>query len=1045
MLRIPRRRTAIVTVAALVAAATTALLAGSATATVGPLPNVEDFEGSVQITTGNPGIFAFGPDAAHTPTLSVVAAPNVAGEGADNHAPDMPYNVTAYGGFTEDLATSQDWSHYGGFSFWVKGTGSGQRIEYEIKDGGADGEHSELWQDFFTDSSTSWRQIQTPFSDFVRRSDFQPGGAPTDGNLDLVSMWGYAINVPSNSQGDLTVDDFAVYGTAAPKPPKVAASSGTYLVNAGDTAHIPVTITTSAGQPSTADASVAWQLVDGTAQAGTDYTADSGTLDFPAGTASGTAETIDVHTLANSTPSEAKTLTVKLTPTGATLTGASPLVVINAHGLPYLDSSKPIATRVADLMSRMTLADKVGQMTQAERAAVGNGSDITTYRIGGLLSGGGSVPTPNTPAAWADMVDGFQRQALSTSLQIPMIYGIDTVHGDNNLAGATLFPHNVGIGATHDPSLTYKEGQIGATETRATGIPWVFSPCVCVTRDDRWGRAYESYSEDPALVQNMETVINGFQGDNHLDRSTSVLATAKHFIGDGGTKYGTGSSGYPIDQGITYVTAKQLNDLFVGPYKTAIADHVGSVMPSYSSLQILGQDSAPTKMHARQDMITGLLKQQLGFQGFVISDYAAIDQISPDYKNDVKIGINAGLDMIMVPNQYVTFENDLTSLVNSGDIPMSRIDDAVRRILTQKFALGLFEQPFADRSNIDTIGSPAHRAVARQAAAESQVLLKNAHNVLPLSRSAKIYVAGSNADDTGNQSGGWTLTWQGQSGTIPGATSILAGMRQDAPGATITYSQDASAPTDGYKLGVVVVGEKPYAEGQGDIGNNGHTLQLSVTDRNAVDTVCAAMKCVVLVVSGRPLDITGIVPEADAVVASWLPGSEGEGVADVLFGLQPFTGRLPVTWFKAESQIPINVGDKNYDPLFPYGWGLQTGSQKGQVGNAQAAASGTAARALSSALAANNWSGAAVQRPEAVLADVQQAAAATSPQTSWAERDQLVSIARDLAEQAITTPAQMSATAALAANAEHDLVAGNTLSAVQLLVQARSLAMQIPG
>jgi glycosyl hydrolase family 3 len=299
-------------------------------------------------------------------------------------------------------------------------------------------------------------------------------------------------------------------------------------------------------------------------------------------------------------------------------------------------------------------------------------------------------------------------------------------------------------------------------------------------------------------------------------------------------------------------------------------------------------------------------------------------------------GINAGLDMIMVPNQYVTFENDLTSLVNSGDIPTSRIDDAVRRILTEKFALGLFEHPFADRSNIDAIGSPAHRAVARQAAAESQVLLKNAHNVLPLSRSAKIYVAGSNADDTGNQSGGWTLTWQGQSGTIPGATSILAGMRQDAPGATITYSQDASAPTDGYKLGVVVVGEKPYAEGQGDIGNNGHTLQLSVADRNAVDTVCAAMKCAVLVVSGRPLDITGIVPEADAVVASWLPGSEGEGVADVLFGLQPFTGRLPVTWFKAESQIPINVGDKNYDPLFPYGWGLQTGSQKGQVGNAQA-------------------------------------------------------------------------------------------------------------
>jgi beta-glucosidase len=369
---------------------------------------------------------------------------------------------------------------------------------------------------------------------------------------------------------------------------------------------------------------------------------------------------------------------------------------------------------------------------------------------------------------------------------------------------------------------------------------------------------------------------------------------------------------------------------------------------------------------------------------------------------------------------------------------MSRIDDAVRRILTQKFALGLFEHPLADRSNIDTIGSAAHRAVARQAAAESQVLLKNARNVLPLSRTAKIYVAGSNADDTGNQSGGWTLSWQGQSGTIPGATSILAGMRQDAPNATITYSKDAAAPTDGYKFGVVVVGEKPYAEGQGDIGNNGHTFQLSVADRNAVDTVCAAMKCAVLVVSGRPLDITGIVPEADAVVASWLPGSEGEGVADVLFGLRPFTGRLPVTWFKAESQIPINVGDKYYDPLFPNGWGLQTGSENEQVRHARAATTGAAAQDLRSALGS-------VQRPAAVLADVQRAAGAMTSRASWTARDRLVSIARDITEQAITTPAQMSATAALTANAEHALVAGNTQRAVQLLVLARSLAMEIRG
>ncbi|MDT4916668.1 MAG: beta-glucosidase [Pseudonocardiales bacterium] len=1010
------RRTAIVTAtAALVAGITTVLLPTAATAVVGPLPNVQNFEGDVPITNGNPGIFSFGADAAHTPTLSVVSAPNVAGEGADNHALDMPYDVTGYGGFTEDLAAAQDWSGYAGFSFWVKGTNSGQRIEYEIKDGGADGEHSELWQDFFMDTSSEWRQIQTPFSDFVRRTDYQPGGGPTDGNLDLSSMWGYAINVPANSQGELTVDDFAVYGTAAPKPPRVAASSGTYLVDAGETAHVAVTLTTSDGQPTTADASVAWQLDDGTAHAGTDYTDDSGTLEFPAGTASGTSKTIDVQTLANSTPSEATTLTVKLTPTGATLSGTSPLVVINAHGLAYLDSSRPVAQRVGDLMTRMNLADKVGQMTQAERAAVGNGSDITTYRLGSLLSGGGSTPTPNTPSAWADMIDGYQQRALSTPLQIPIIYGIDSVHGDNNLAGATLFPHNVGMGATRDPALAHQEGHIAATETRATGIPWAFSPCVCVTRDDRWGRAYESYSEDPALVEKMETVINGFQGNNHLARKTSVLATAKHFIGDGGTKYGTGSGDYPIDQGITYVTPQQLQKLFVGPYKTAIADHVGSVMPSYSSLQILGKDAAPIKMHARRDMITGLLKHKLGFQGFVISDYAAIDQIGPNYKNDVKVGINAGLDMIMVPNQYVTFENDLTDLVHSGDVSMARIDDAVRRILTAKFNLGLFDHPFANRSNIDTIGSAAHRAVARQAAAESQVLLKNAHHLLPLGRHAKVYVAGSNADDTGNQSGGWTLTWQGQSGTIPGATSILAGMQQDAPHAMITYSKDASAPTDGYDVGVVVVGEKPYAEGQGDIGNNGHTLQLSVADRNAVDRVCAAMRCAVLVVSGRPLDITGIVPESDAVVASWLPGSEGEGVADVLFGLRPFTGRLPVTWFKAESQIPINVGDANYDPLYPYGWGLQTGAQQDQ------------------------------RLPQSTLAALQRAAAALTQRAGWATRNRIVSDARAIAERVITTRKRMTATAPLTAAAEHALVAGHTLRAVKLLSRARAVAVAIRG
>jgi beta-glucosidase len=1010
----------------------------AAVATVGPLPNVEDFEGNTQIGTGNPGIFSFGADAQHTPQLQIVDAPNAAGEGADNHALDMPYDVTGYGGFTEDLATAQDWSNYGGLSFWVKGSNTGQRIEYEIKDGGTDGEHSELWQGFFTDDSTGWKQITEPFNDLVIRTDYQPTGGPINGTLDLTSMWGYAVNVPANVQGDLTFDDFAVYGTAAPKPPVVSTPKPVYLVDDGDTAHVPVTVTTTHGDPTAAPVTVDWTLDDGTATAGTDYTDDSGTLTFPAETPSGTSQSIDVQTLSTTTPSESKTLAVTLTPHDATMAGPSPTVVINAHGLAYLDKSLPVADRVADLMSRMSLAEKVGQMAQAERANVGDGSKITTDLLGSVLSGGGSTPAQNTPTAWADMVDGYQLRALATPLQIPIIYGIDSVHGDNNLAGATLFPHNVGMGATRDPHLAREEGKIAATETRATGIPWVFAPCVCVTRDDRWGRAYESYGEDPALVSKMETFIKGLQGNDHLSRKSAVLATAKHFLGDGGTKYGSSSTGtYTIDQGITYVTRKQLDDLYVGPYKTAIADHVGSVMPSYSSLQILGHDSAPVKMHARRDMITGLLKKKLGFTGFVISDYNAIDQIGSDYKNDVKTSINAGLDMIMAPSEYETFESDLISLVNSGDVSHARINGAVRRILTQKFALGLFDHPFANRSNADTIGSSAHRAVARQAAAESQVLLKNAGGILPLAKSGKIYVAGSNADDEGNQTGGWTLTWQGQSGDIPGATSILSGMEQDAPHATITYSKDASASMTGYHLGVVVVGETPYAEGVGDIGN-GHTLQLSVADRDAVDKVCGAMKCVVLDVSGRPLDITGVVPEADAVVASWLPGSEGEGVADTLFGKRPFTGRLPVSWFKAESQIPINVGDKHYDPLYPYGWGLRTDSVRSRLSAVLAdlratGGTGDAQQALRPALKAN--------KPADVLAAVQRAADLMSgSRYTWTEQNLLASVARDYAQRAIVSHGAMSRAAATTADAESTLLRGNVARAVRLLDQARTAA-----
>lgn len=620
--------------------------------------------------------------------------------------------------------------------------------------------------------------------------------------------------------------------------------------------------------------------------------------------------------------------------------------MIDAHGLPYLNSKLPVRKRVADLLSRMSLAEKTGQMTQAERGAVGTGADITADDLGSLLSGGGSTPTPNTPAAWAKMIDSFQLRARATRFQIPLVYGVDAVHGHNNLVGATVMPHNIGIGATRDPALAQRTGAVTAAEVRATGIPWDFAPCLCVTRDERWGRSYESFGEDPALVESMETVVQGLQGardGRDLKDDDKVLATAKHFVGDGGTAYGSSTTGtYTIDQGVTTVTRQQLEAIHLAPYRTAVDRGVGTVMPSYSSLDIVGDGRGPVKMHARADMINGVLKGKLGFDGFVISDWNGIDQIPGDYASDVRTSVNAGVDMVMAPYAYKDFHTALVAEVRAGRVSEKRIDDAVSRILTQKFKLGLFEKPYADTSGASKIGSAGHRAVARQAAAESQVLLKNSGGVLPLKKSQKVYVAGSNADDIGNQSGGWTVTWQGSSGDITPGTTILEAMRRNS--AQLTYSKDASAPTAGHDVGVVVVGETPYAEGVGDVGN-GNDLELSAADRAAVDKVCAAMKCAVLIVSGRPQLVGDRLGGIDALVASWLPGTEGDGVADVLYGRRAFTGRLPVTWPRSEAQLPINVGDPTYDPQFPYGWGLTTLTKVPEGGVATLTALGAAAGA----------------------------------------------------------------------------------------------------
>ncbi|TQM66774.1 beta-glucosidase [Actinomadura hallensis] len=595
---------------------------------------------------------------------------------------------------------------------------------------------------------------------------------------------------------------------------------------------------------------------------------------------------------------------------------------------PYLNPRLPVSKRVDDLLRRMTLEEKVGQMTQAERGAVDENRDqITELKLGSILSGGGSAPADNTPEGWADMVDAYQSKALATRLRIPLIYGIDSVHGHGNLVGATVFPHNIGMGATRNPGLVREQQKITAKETRATGPQWIFGPCVCVVRDLRWGRSYEAYGEAPGLVAEMETGIEGFQGrrPGDMKRPEHVLATVKHYAGDGDTVFGSSTTeGYTLDQGVTVTDRRTFMKVNVAPYVTAVKKYrVGSVMPSFSSVD-WKEDGVgnPVKMHAHKELLTGVLKGKIGFDGFVISDWAAIQQIPGDYATQVRTSVNAGVDMFMEPYSAPQFVETLLAEVRAGRVKTSRIDDAVRRILKAKFELGLFERPYTDRRYAKTIGSPAHRAVARRAVAESQVLLKNRGRALPLKRNEKIYVAGVNADDMGNQAGGWTVTWQGQSGDIIPGTTILDGIRQYSK--NVTYSEDASAPTAGSDVGIVVVGETPYAEGVGDVGN-GHTLDLSDADKANIDTVCTAVEtCVVLDVAGRPQIVTDRLAKMDAFVMSWLPGSEGAGVADVLFGKRPFKGRLPVSWPRSEDQEPINIGDRKYDPLFPYGYGLRT-------------------------------------------------------------------------------------------------------------------------
>ena len=507
----------------------------------------------------------------------------------------------------------------------------------------------------------------------------------------------------------------------------------------------------------------------------------------------------------------------------------------------YLDSLASIEDRVEDLLSRMTLDEKIGQMTQADRQYLEQESDISTYLLGSLLSGGGSTPAVNTPASWADMVDDFQNRALATRLAIPIIYGIDAVHGHNNVKEAVIFPHNIGLGCTGNAELVREAERITAREVAGTGISWTFAPCIAVPQDERWGRTYEGFGETAEITQIMSTAaVLGFQGDTLADRET-ILACAKHYVGDGGTTNGE-------DRGNTEVDEETLRALHLPGYISAIEAGVGSIMASFNSWN--GQ-----MLHGSHYLLTTVLKEELGFEGFVVSDWAGIDLLPGDYTSDVKTSINAGIDMVMVPEHYKTFISTLRSLVQSGDVSLERIDDAVRRILRIKFELKLFERPYANRTLTSEIGSAAHREIARECVRQSLVVLKKKDSVLPLPKdNIALHVTGKNADNLGHQCGGWTISWQGGSGDITTGTTILQAIRDTAPGATVTYSIDGSG-AESADIGVVVIGEMPYAEGEGDRTD----LSISETDVEAVRRVKnAGIPVVAILISGRPMILESI-------------------------------------------------------------------------------------------------------------------------------------------------------------------------------------------
>ncbi|WP_326823969.1 exo 1,3/1,4-beta-D-glucan glucohydrolase [Streptosporangium sp. NBC_01756] len=595
--------------------------------------------------------------------------------------------------------------------------------------------------------------------------------------------------------------------------------------------------------------------------------------------------------------------------------------------------------RVAKILAGMTLAEKIGQMTQPEIAAI-TPEEVRQYGIGSVLNGGGSWPGRDkhaSPQAWLDLADAYWQASLGTRAKIPVIWGIDAVHGNNNVYGATVFPHNIGLGAAHDPCLVRDIGAATAAQIRATGQDWAFAPTLAVVRDDRWGRTYEGFSEDPRITRAYGyEAVNGLQGGHPRgigDRG--VIATAKHFIGDGGTLKG-------IDQGVNPSSEAEMVNMHGQGYYGALAAGAQTVMVSFNSWTNTDLGIDEGKLHGSRRAVTDILKQKMDFDGVVVSDWNGIGQVAGCTNASCARAVNAGVDVVMVPNDWKAFIANTIGQVEAGEIPMARVDDAVTRILRVKLRAGVFDAP---KPSGRALAGSAHaleaRKLAREAVRRSQVLLKNNGGVLPLARSSKVLVVGKSADSLQNQTGGWTLTWQGTGNTnadFPNGTTILGGLRAALGEADVTFSETADGvDPSAYDAVVAVIGETPYAEGVGDLGRRSlEAAKLYPGDLAVLDKVSGRGAPVVTVyVSGRPLWVNKELNRSDAFVAAWLPGTEGGGVADLLVrGSHQeagYTGTLSYSWPKSACQTPLNLGDEDYEPLFPLGYGLRSG-QSGSVG-----------------------------------------------------------------------------------------------------------------